>query len=267
MRGNIMKSKYQTLSEFIASPFRGRQSLSRDRKYDTMYSHYIQNNSVYIKAYTIIEDSWYILIKVPSESQKGLIEYDVVLRFFPETKEVSNESHLRNYKIQFFSNSPSFIYQFANLYYTNGYLIEELYSKSDIANISKPPTTTNKDMMLTYDKSIYFACKYLTSKQFGKLDKQGNIGQKLPSDRFFREISSFKDMSTYQTILSEERKLKREMKSATSISEKREIYGKYASKKHARATTINDATDNGIRIKTKLGYKPVKAKIRPKRGT
>lgn len=262
-----MKSKYQTLSEFVASPFGGRQSVTRDRKYDTMYNHYIQSNSVYIKAYTIIEDSWYILIKVPSESQKGLIEYDVVLRFFPEAKDIASEPHLRNYKIQFFSNSPSFIYQFAYLYYTNGYLINELYGKSDIENISKPPKNTNKDLMLTYDKSIYFACKYLTSKQFGKLDKQGNIGVKLPSDKFFNEISSFKDMNTYNTILSEERKLKREISNAKSISEKRELYGKYASKKSARASTINDGTDTGVKIREKLGYKIPKPKVRHKRHT
>jgi hypothetical protein len=262
-----MPSKYQTLSEFTMSPFGGKQSVARDKKYDTMYQHYKQNNAVYIKAYTVIEDSWYILVKVPSESQKGLIEYDVVIRFFPETPDIALESHLRNYKIQFFSNSPGFIYQFAYLYYTNGYLIKELYSKADIESISKPPTNANKDMNLTYDKSIYFACKYLTSKQFGKLDKTGAIGTKLPSDKFFMEISSFKDVNTYSSILSEEKKLKREIANAKSIPKKRELYGKYASKKSARASTINDATDNGVRVKNKLGYRLPKAKKTPKRHT
>ena len=259
------KSKYQTLNEFILSPFGGSGNLSRDQKYDMMYQNYVKSNSIYIKSYTTIEDSWYILIRVPSESQKGLIEYDVVLRFFPETPDIATETHLRNYKIQFFSNSPSFVYHYAYLYYTNGFLISNLYNKSDIQTISKPPTTTNKDMTISYDKSIYFACRYLTSKQFGKLDKGGSMGTKMPSDKFFGEISSFNDMSTYSTILSEEKKLKREIANAGSISERRELNGKYVAKKSARASTINTLTDNGARVKTKIGYKTPKAKIRPRK--
>lgn len=259
------KSKYQTLSEFVASPFRSKADLTRDKKYDMMYQNYIKSNSIYIKSYTTIEDSWYILIRVPSESQKGLIEYDVVLRFFPESPDIALESHLRNYKIQFFSNSPGFIYHYAYLYYMNGYLIHDLYNKSDMQSITTPPTTTNKDMTISYDKSIYFACRYLTSKQFGKLDKGGSMGAKLPSDKFFNEISSFKDINTYNTILSEEKKLKRQIANAKSTSEKRELNGRYVSKKAARASTINSMTDNGIKVKTKLGYKTPKAKIRPRK--
>lgn len=260
-----MPSKYQTLTEFVASPFGRKTDLTRDRKYDTMYQNYIKSNSIYIKSYTTIEDSWYLLIRVPSESQKGLIEYDVVIRFFPETKDIISESHLRNYKIQFFSNSPSFTYQFAYLYYTNGYLIEELYKKSDIESISRPPEKANANMTLTYDKSIYFACRYLTSKQFGKLDKNGSMGSKQTSDGFFREISSFNDMNMYSMILSEERKLKREIANAPTISEKRKLTGAYASKKSARASTIKNDTDNGIRVRAKLGHKKPKSKIKPRR--
>jgi hypothetical protein len=87
----------------------------------------------------------------------------------------------------------------------------------------------------------------------------------MPSDKFFSEISSFKDMSIYNTILSEERKLKREIANAKSTSEKRELNGKYVSKKSARASTINSQTDTGIKVKTKLGYKTPKAKIRPRK--
>lgn len=260
------RSKYQTLSEFVAAPFgRANGDLARDKKYNVMYLNYVKNNSIYIKSYTIIEDSYYILIKVPSESQKGLIEYDVVLRFFPETKDVASESHLRNYKIQFFSNSPSFIYTYANIYYTNGYLINELYDKSDLASISKPPLKRNADMNINYDKSIYFACKHLISKQFGRLDKSGNIGQRLPSDRFFRDISSFKDMTSYSTILSEEKRLKRQIQNATSVSEKRELNSKYVLKKSAALSTIDNTSDNGVRVRAKLGYKAPKNKIKHKR--
>lgn len=257
-----MPTKYQTLSEFILSPFGTKQDLTRDRKYEAMYQNFIRSNQIYIKAYSVIEDSWYILIRVPSESQKGLVEYDVVLRFFTDKKDVSMESHLRNYYIQFFSNSPGFIYHYAYLYNKNGYLIKEMYNKSDETSISTPPKQTNQDMNLSYDKSIYFACKFLSTNKFSKLDKNANTAPKLPYNKFFNEISSFKDVTTYNQILSEEKKLKRQISEARTTSERREAIGRYKSKKSARASTITDMTDTGIRIKTKLGYKKPKAKTR-----
>ena len=120
-------------------------------------------------------------------------------------------------------------------------------------------------MNISYDKSIYFACRYLTSRQYGKLDKGGNMGSKTTPDKFFNEISSFNDMSTYSTILAEEKKLKRQIADAGSISERRELNGKYVAKKSARASTINTMTDNGISVRSKIGYRTPKAKIKPRK--
>lgn len=261
-----MPSKYQTLSEFMASPFGSKANIARDKQYDTMYQNFIKSNSIYIKAYSVIEDSWYILVRVPSESQKGLVEYDVVIRFFTEDPDIKNENHLRNYKIQFFSNSPGFIYHYAYIYYKNGFLIKDMYSKSDTQSITNPPNKTNPNMSLSYDKSIYFACKFLSTNKFGKLNKNGSIGTKLPYSSFFSEISTFKDVSMYNQILSEEKKLKRQISDAKTISDRREAVGKYASKKYAMSNTLTNKTDTGIKIKSKLGYKvpkQKKQKLRP----
>ena len=127
----MAKGKYQTLNQFILAPFNNNDSLERDTKYSTMYQKYRGSNQIKIASTTEIEGAFYFHIKIPSETQEGS-EYDVVIRFFTDKPQVKLESHLRNYYIQFYSNSPSFIYQYAYVYNKRGYLISDLYKKLDV---------------------------------------------------------------------------------------------------------------------------------------
>lgn len=207
-----MSSKYQTLSGFLISPFNGREDLSRDTEYDTKYRQFVQSNSIKLHAMCKIDDSFYLHIKVPSESQKGNYEYDVVLRFFTDKPEVQKSSNLRGYYIQFFSNSPSFMYQYAYLYNKEGYLIEALYDKIDADYIDVPPEKTNSSMKKSYDKSIYFACRFLSEKRFRYLEKNGVVKMKqISPDKFFRGISDFKSVKVDQALMNEDKKLQKEL--------------------------------------------------------
>lgn len=204
-----MASKYQTLSGFLIAPFNNRESLQRDVTYDSKYRSFILSNRIKIQSMCILEDSYYIHIKVPSESQKKEnYEYDVVIRFFTDNPEVLKQETLSNYYIQFFSNSPSFMYQFAYLYNKEGYLIEALYNKIDADYIDKPPEKTNKEMKKSYDKSIYFACRFLSEQKFRYLNKRGRLlAKKVEPRKFFSGISDFKSVKLDQELINEERKL------------------------------------------------------------
>ena len=202
--------KYQTLTEFVVSPF-GNRDVQKYDEYESKYKEFILSNRIRVYGMCIVEGSYYFHIKVPSESKTskdGKYEYDVVIRFFTENTDISKEGHLRNYNIQFFSNSPSFIYKYAYLYKKEGYLINALYNKLDPSYFNTPPEKSNPDMKLSYDKSIYFACRYLSDKQFRYLDKKGHIlNKKIDSKKFFSNISDFKSIKMDQAILSEEKKL------------------------------------------------------------
>ena len=151
-----MTSKYQTLSGFLIAPFHDRSNLEKDVTYDSKYKAFVSSNKIRIFAMCVIEDSYYIHVKIPSESQKnGKYEYDVVIRFFTDNPEILKQDTLRHYYIQFFSNSPSFMYQYAYLYKKEGFLIEALYDKIDADYIDTPPEKTNASMKTSYDKSIY----------------------------------------------------------------------------------------------------------------
>ena len=210
-----MASKYQTLSNFLLSPFNRKEDLSKDISYSDKYRTFVEKNSIRIYAMCVIEDSYYIHMKVPSESQKDSnYEYDVVIRFFTDDPVVASQNNLRSYYIQFFSNSPSFMYQYAYLYHKEGFLIKALYDKIDADYIDVPPTKTNANMITSYDKSIYFACRYLSEMKFRYLDKRGPLRNKEVSEKkFFQNISDFRSVKIDATLISEEKKLKKSVDS------------------------------------------------------
>ena len=63
-------------------------------------------------------------------------------------------------------------------------------------------------MNLSYDKSIYFACRYLSDMQFRYLGKTGPLlMKKVNEDKFFRDITDFKSIKIDTSIMNEEKKL------------------------------------------------------------
>lgn len=199
-------ANYQTISDFLRIPFGNTSTQSKLSKYNSMYES--NNSKIILNAYTKIEESYYFHVKVPSESQKdGNIYYDVVIRFFTDKADAKASSHLRDYYIQFFSNSPGFIYNYAVLYKNNGFLINALYTKLDPRYFDKLPTKTNSKLELSYDKSIYFACRFLNEKKFKVLNKVGILfGKKLQPDKFFKEIKDFQSVKIENELVSLERK-------------------------------------------------------------
>ena len=186
------KYVYQTIKEFLVSPFGLSQNMEKDMKYKLRYDSMNASSKIKVEGYTSITDDYYIHLKVPSESDSTRM-YDVVIRFFnPDRKVFDN---LGKYYIQFFSNSPGFMFQYAVLYKLHGFLIEDLYNKMDPEFINKLPEKSNPNMKMTYDSSIYFACKFLSENNFHHLSKFGVILQKKKSpDDFFKAISSFKEI-------------------------------------------------------------------------
>lgn len=186
---------YQTITEFLASPFNLGQDIEKDRKYYYRYKELMSKSKIYVEGYTSISDDYYIHLKIPSESNDTMY-YDVVIRFFyPATSKLTD--NLKNYYIQFFSNSPGFMFKYAVLYKINGYLIEDLYNKMDPEYMDTLPTKSNPNLKLdnAYDSTIYFACKFLSEHNFMYLSKFGIILQKKKTpDEFFKAISMFKDV-------------------------------------------------------------------------
>lgn len=160
---------YQTLSDFIHHPF-GVPFTDVGEKLNPKYEKF--KSMISVVGYSILDESYYIHIKVPSESQPGKF-YDVVIQFMPQNRDMIKEHTLDNHVIQFFSNSPSFIYKYAALYKLHGYMIDALQEKLDPQYADRLPELSNAEMKLMYDKSIYFAVKFLFENRLTYLSKSG----------------------------------------------------------------------------------------------
>lgn len=187
---------YQTLEQFLFNPFGMHNSnIPKAREFDILYEK--ERSSIKLVGYTVVEDSYFFHVKIPSKSQKNdKVYHDVVIRFFTDNPESLNSNHIRDYYIQFFSNSPGFIYKYAVLYKKYDYLIKFLYDKLDPEYFDKLPKNMESESDLSFDKSIYFACKYLSEKKFRVLNKVGiSIGRKIEPNAFFKGISDFKTVT------------------------------------------------------------------------
>lgn len=216
-------ANYQTLDEFLREPF-GDTTSKNNQKVMDYERRYVQNEQkIILNAHTVVDDSYFFHVKIPSESKKSHgVYYDVVIRFFTTNKSSLASSSIRDYWIQFFSNSPGFIYTYAVLYKQHGYLIDFLYEKLDPRYFDKLPEATNKNMELSFDKSIYFACRFLSERKFRVLNKIGiALGKRLSPTEFFKEIKDFQTVKFEGEIQTLEAQSMRKLKKELGAEEKK----------------------------------------------
>jgi hypothetical protein len=247
-------TKYQTLSSFLVRPFGKDANVEKDQTYYTKYRQFVAKNSVKLHAITTVGHDWYYHMKIPSESKKDYF-YDVVIRFFSNDMDVLRQTSLNGYYIQFYSNSPSFMYTYAYVYKQKGYLIEMLYDKLDPDYINIPPTKKNSKNEIYYDKSIYFACRFLIETKFRNLTKNGAANlKKKDASKFFRDISDFKSIKFDQDLMNEEKKLENELiKSGKNIAMKEVKNLGHIGKKSAAKAITNRGRASITVVKKKIG--------------
>lgn len=92
-------------------------------------------------------------MKLPSETYN--IFYDVLI----EMREV--DTLIRHNTFKLFSNSPSFVFNYAYVYNAKGMIIPELASKYGDKVLKHPPNITNYLRITSYEKSVYYTILYI----------------------------------------------------------------------------------------------------------
>jgi hypothetical protein len=207
---------YQTLDSFLETPF-GKQMNFHPTDMENKYKEVVRNKSIRVENYTIIDDMYLVHLKMESDSQKGNF-YDIVIAFFTPDEDIAKSSSLKNYLIQFYSNSPSFIYKYAALYKLHGYLIDSLYEKMDKEHSNIFPDKTNPNYDMTYDKSLYCACRFIQDNKFSYMRKDGlkvftkkvNVRDFLHSISDYDEIKMNSELANLEKALAKENKDEKE---------------------------------------------------------
>ena len=114
------------------------------------------------------KEAYYVYIKVPSEVIENFY-YDVVIQMTPKDSNFAMQRNLKNYKVRFFSNDPSFVFTFVHAFYKKDLFIKDLSSKMTKEALKEVGKEKNPEDQIGYVKSLYFA--YLIMKQKGLFEK------------------------------------------------------------------------------------------------
>lgn len=163
----------------------GKQLLLNDL--DRRYALLERDKPIELKIYRD-KYSYIFHLIITTEANEKENTYDVVLKFDPSTKSDRFDGSIKNYNMKMFSNCPSFTYTYAYVAHINGLLVDGLRDKYDKETLKNPPIQRNPRLVLNYEKSIYYACKYIMEK--GYLNKASIDAQSLRFNKtiFVEEI-------------------------------------------------------------------------------
>lgn len=211
------------------------------------------------------KDDYYLHFLIPSESKRKNT-YDVVLRFFldDETKQFKDDSTVRKYHVQFFSNSPGFVYTFGHAFALHGLFIESLSDKYDEEVFNRMPVTRNPGEIVSYEKTTYFAMRYLLNniKYLGKsyLD---SVAKKFDEAEFKKSIRNTDRIQV--EIKEEQRRVEREEKEEKEKSSKKNSPKPPRREENKFTGSRSNGSKQKITGKPKIvGKKSSKPKIRPR---
>lgn len=238
---------FQTVEEFLRAPFGSPEPKSNE--FEQKYQKLKSARKIFIEASTKIGDNYLLHFKVGSESTANQF-YDVIFLFFTNDQKVEKEISFQHYYVKFFSNSPSFIYQYAVLYKENGVLIDMLYDKLDPEFIEKAPTKSNPDMKLSYDKSIYATCRYMLDNKISAFSKAGILVKKKKTpEKFFSDIKTFSDVKMDTEINQLDKKVDKELENSKKKETKAPTKNSNRSfgKKTSTHTTLTTPKSTGVK--------------------
>lgn len=109
-----------------------------------------------------LQDKYYIAhIKIPSKSADKLM-YDVLIEV-DSTSIPKQAAVINNSKCRVFSNCPSFVFTYAYVFDKNHDIIPWAKKKYNQKVFDFNPVKRNPIEMRNYERSLYFAIKYITS--------------------------------------------------------------------------------------------------------
>lgn len=210
-----VNKQIMTLSKYIKNPDiygTGSVNISAVRQnYESRYNKLLQDHKYFTVTKTSNNEYMFVNVKVPSETVKEVL-YDVVIRFNKEGRPESSD-------IKFFSNIAAFTFSHAYIYDSYNLLIPELLDKLP-EEIMLPADMKNKNNILTYEKSIFYACNYLYNN-YKLLYKPDSMN----FTKFMDSISSLDSKLKEYNIASnkmkiEKKKLKDSLKTSVKLDKK-----------------------------------------------
>lgn len=201
-----------------------------------------------------VKKSIYFLINIPS-SVNGIM-YDIVVKFEPTPKSAGES--ITDMSMEMFSNSPSFLYTFANAYDKQKIFAKEFKRKLSSKMLKDIAKTKNPYGILSYDFSIYSALYYILSNDLTKISNLETFAIKTNLNEVIRSVKN-------ADALQKDRKLQKDY---NKMLEKEELDEKKDKIKHGKQEdneqTIRDVP-NAKSVKNNKSIKKTKSVAKIKR--
>ena len=158
----------QNLNEFLDNPMGKGSSVIMNRDQvklylDEKYKLLIDKFGDFEVTIYMHNGSFYYHVIIPSESRRRNT-YDIVVQFVNSDdpkEDFSNDPTLKRYHVKLFSNCPSFTFTYAYVYSEYDKMVDVLQSKYKDVILTNPPSQRNPGEISSFEKSTYYACKFL----------------------------------------------------------------------------------------------------------
>jgi len=117
---------------------------------------------------------YYFHLKVPSETFRRDLQYDVVIQLLPIGKSASDLT-VNNYAVKVFSNAPNFLFTYAYIYNKDDILVSFLKNKISRKALHDAPVIRNKHEIYGFEKSVYFALLYISEYKYNVKSQMPNV--------------------------------------------------------------------------------------------
>lgn len=167
-----------TIGEYLKNPYgKGSSFASSNKQKDDLDKEFKDfSEKIHSKIYRYRDFVIYHVI-IPS-TKKEFVNYDVVIEV--ETKNLhEGAATLEDLEFKVFSNCPSFIFTYANVFRSNGMICDWLLPKYNKEVRTKPPVQRNQYGIVGLERSIYLALKHLHSTGKTKFGVYQTSGKKI----------------------------------------------------------------------------------------
>lgn len=156
--------QFLTLAQYIENPMGKGSSIipnSNQLKKDYLFTMMQNRNRMTIRWYQYKKESLICLITIPAHVGKdntSKVHYDVIFEFMTSTEERIDQRPVR-----VFSNCPSFVFTYANVFWKKDFMCNWAKNKLGKDVFKESPEIRNSLHLIGYEKSLYLAAVYLMS--------------------------------------------------------------------------------------------------------
>lgn len=180
----------------------------RDKTIEDLDNRYFQllnkAKTFKFKVYKI-KQNYLFHFYIPSEEFVNSLFYNVCILFEAHKELTGTEKTINNHHLKLFSNSPNFMFTYTYALNQNKMIIPFLLNKCAKRALTETPTLRNPIEVYGFEKSIYFACRYI-------MDNQLNNIYEIENNRFLYNESKLKsEISSQEQKYEENKKIKKEI--------------------------------------------------------